>query len=172
MNSRSIPADLWAHAREVLVFLFSRRHGLRDAEDLAQETLLAVLSREDYEFEKEEDFLRVVLGFARHISQVSYRAAARAAGSSSLAFDIPASTGSTGSASHTESRILLREIQRIAETSLSDKEWTAILQAATSDRADGPGACSGRFRVFLHRARKKLAKFAGWRQFRKIDKRK
>src|SRR5579864_726204 len=80
-NCRSISPEAWAHARESLVFYFSRRHARSDAEDLAQETLLAVWNREDYEFEKEEDFLKVCYGFARRILLEGYRDAHRHAGS-------------------------------------------------------------------------------------------
>src|ERR1700743_619659 len=73
INSHSIPKELWVHARERLIFFFSRRLGIQNAEDLAQTTLLAVWGRKDFEFEKEEEFLRVCYGFARKILKEVYR---------------------------------------------------------------------------------------------------
>src|SRR5260370_399388 len=81
INCRSVPPKTWEYARQALVFYFTRRHGLSDAEDLAQETLATILSREDYHFEKEEDFLKVCYGFAGHILQTARRGAAKCAGS-------------------------------------------------------------------------------------------
>jgi len=149
----------------VLVFFFLRRHSRSDAEDLAHETLAAVLSRPDYEF-REEDFLPVCLGFARYVLKGYYRTAARAAGS--LAFDVAASPGSFGGMDNTEARILLDQITRIGETRLEESEWDAIFRAAIgADRACDLQANSGYLRVRLHRARKKLAKFTGWQKPRK-----
>ena len=79
-NCRSIPPAAWEHAREALIFYFSRRHGLTDAEDLAQDTLATLWSRDDDEFEKNDDFLRVCYGFARLVSQKGYRQAQKHAG--------------------------------------------------------------------------------------------
>ena len=70
---RSLSPDAWEQARQALVFYFSRRHGLANAEDLAQETLAAFWKREDFEFEREEDFLRVCYAFARRILQVAVK---------------------------------------------------------------------------------------------------
>src|ERR1039458_5061855 len=80
MNSRLVPPDIWEHARQALVFYFLRRHGLSNAEDLAQETLTTILKRDDYEFEDEKDFLKVCYGFAGKISQAGRRKIARHAG--------------------------------------------------------------------------------------------
>ena len=55
-NSRSIPPPAWEHAREVLIFIFSRRHGLSYAEDVALEAPAMLWSRDDYELAKREDF--------------------------------------------------------------------------------------------------------------------
>jgi len=53
INCRSVSPKTWEHARQALVFFFTRRHGLYGAEDLAHETLAAILGREDYRFEQE-----------------------------------------------------------------------------------------------------------------------
>lgn len=162
INSRSISPKLWAQARETLVFFFLRRHARSDAEDLAHDTLVAVLSRDDYEFE-EEDFLRVCLGFARYILKVSYRAAAR--GTGVLECDVAAPPGSLGGADNTEARILLDEVTRIAAARLDASEWDIIFRAAMGmDPNLDSQANSGYLRVRLHRARKRLARFTGWRK--------
>ena len=80
LTCRDIPAEDWEKARERLVFYFSRGHGADNARDLAQETLAAVLQRDDYRFETREDFLPVCLGFARRISLSGFRKAIRYSG--------------------------------------------------------------------------------------------
>src|SRR5947208_4477511 len=73
LNSHSIPPELWIRARQLLIYYFTRRHGIEKAEDLAHNTLMAVWSRQDFEFKKDEDFFRVCYGFARMISLEAYR---------------------------------------------------------------------------------------------------
>ena len=163
-NSRSISPEAWAHARESLVFYFSRRHARADAEDLAQETLLAVWNREDYEFDKEEDFLRVCYGFARHISEEGYRKAHRHAGAP-LDDSLAAPQHEWSSAEATEARILLEKVCEIGRSKLLDKDWRMIQQAAELDRAsmakDLNMGDANNVRVRLYRARRKLAKLTG-----------
>ena len=163
-NCRSITAETWAHARECLVFYFSRRHGRNDAEDLAQETLLSLWNREDYEFEKDEDFLKVCYGFARHITQQANREAGRHTGDP-LEPCPPAPEHDSSGQRAMESRILLEEVCRIGESRLREREWKMIQQAVDSDRATlaekFKAGDANNLRVHLHRARKKLAKLAG-----------
>ena len=163
-NSRSISPEAWSHARESLIFYFSRRHARADAEDLAQETLLAVWNREDYEFDKEEDFLRVCYGFARHISKEGYREAYRQA-AASVDESMPAPQHESSSARAMEARILLEKVCEIGRSQLHEKEWQIIEHAADSDRAsmakDLHMGDANNVRVRLHRARKKLAKLTG-----------
>jgi len=164
-NCRSISQDSWEHARQALVFYFSRRHGLPDAEDLAQEALATVWSRDDYEFEKEEDFLRVCYGFARLISLEGYRRTQKHAGDE-LDGAAPAPAQDDGSAAKTEMRILLDQVCRVGVARLAEKDWQLILHAADSDRASVADALNlgdaNNVRVRLHRARKKLARLTGW----------
>lgn len=163
-NSRSISPEAWAHARESLIFYFSRRHARADAEDLAQETLLAIWNREDYEFDKEEDFLKVCYGFARHISKEGYRASHRHAGDP-LDPSLPAPQHEWSSAKATEARMLLEEVCEIGRSKLHQKEWQIIEQAADSDRTSMANELNlgdaNNVRVRLHRARRKLAKLTG-----------
>lgn len=163
-NSRSISPETWAHARECLVFYFSRRHARADAEDLAQETLLAIWNREDYEFDKEEDFLKICYGFAHHISQQRYREAEKHSGSP-LDVDQPAVAHEWSSQRAMESRMLLAQVCEIGRSQLPGQDWEIIQQATDSDRARmaeklGTGSANN-MRVRIHRARKRLAKLVG-----------
>lgn len=165
-NCRSIPPEIWAHARECLVFYFSRRHVRSSAEDLAQETLLAVWNREDYEFEKEADFLKICYGFARHISQQGYREAGRHE-STTLDPSLPGPQHEWSSERAMESRMLLEQVCEIGKTKLRDQDWELIQHAVSnSDRAtmakDLEMRDANSVRVHLHRARKRLAKLAGF----------
>ncbi|HEY2390229.1 MAG TPA: hypothetical protein VGK22_03575 [Candidatus Angelobacter sp.] len=163
-NCRSVAPEAWAHAREALVFYFSRHHGRSDAEDLAQETLLALWNREDYEFEREEDFLKVCYGFARHILKEGYRESRRHAGEP-LDASTPAPQNELSGLRATEARILLDEVCEIGRSLLRGKDWQMIEQAADIS----PASMAKKFktgnannvRVRLHRARRKLAKLAG-----------
>jgi DNA-directed RNA polymerase specialized sigma24 family protein len=161
-NFRSITPEAWEHARQALVFYFSRRHGFAQAEDLAQETLMAIMSREDFEFEKQEDFLRVCYGFASRIALKGHRTESKYA--NDLRTSPPASRQGN-ELNKSELAILLQEVCRIGQTQLRDQEWKLIQAAATSEDRTNLSTESGdanRVRVKLHRARKKLALLTGW----------
>jgi hypothetical protein len=164
-NCRSIPQIAWEHAREALIFYFSRRHGIANAEDLAQDTLAAIWSRDDFEFEREEDFLRVCYGFAGRILQSGYRKTRKHAGSE-LDPATPEPARRAYGLDSTEIRLLLDEVIKIGGTQLKKKDWEIIRIAATADgpATDGrhPSDSGNRFRVRLFRARKKLAQLTGW----------
>jgi len=164
-NSRSISHETWTHAREVLVYYFSRRHGFEHAEDLAQDTLTAILSRDDFEFDREEDFQRVCLGFARFVSKAGHRSALRN-GHSPLEVEVASPGHHALGARATESRILLDEVREIGSTQLREEDWQIILSGANlggepveASRAEN----ANKFRVNLHRARKKLVSALGWK---------
>jgi DNA-directed RNA polymerase specialized sigma24 family protein len=161
LNCRSIPPETWTHARESLVFYFSRRHVRSDAEDLAQETLLSIWNREDYEFEKEEDFLKVCYGFARRKLQEGYRENRRH--EADAADDsLSAPQHAWGSQRATESRMLLKQVCEIGQSQLQKKEWQMIQEAASATRSQEIDTEeAGKVRVRLHRARRKLAKLVG-----------
>jgi len=165
LNCRSITPEAWAQAREALIFYFSRRHGSDRADDLAQETLAALWIREDYEFEKEEDFLRVCLGFARMISQAGYRQTRRESEFVGMEHEAMSPNHHPDGAAATEHRILLEQICTLGESRLREQDWQLVVQAATSDGepTDMIPSERNRFRVSLHRARKKLEKITGWR---------
>jgi DNA-directed RNA polymerase specialized sigma24 family protein len=165
ITCRSIPAATWAHAYDALVFYFSRRHGADRAQDLAQDTLTTVWTREDFEFGQEEDFLKVCYGFAVRISLAGFREARRNA-TEELNPDLEPPSGGGSGLNAAEMRLMLEEVMRAGEVHLKARDWEAIRQAAVAGRRSvsglGEAADANYFRVRLHRARRKLAKITGW----------
>jgi hypothetical protein len=164
-NCRSIPPAVWVQAHDALVFYFSRRHGITNAEDLAQETLAAVLSREDFEFAKEGDFLKVCYGFASRISQAGYRQIQKHV-AAALDPDFHKPVSRKFCLNPTEMGILLDEVLRTGESKLSEKDWALIKQSIATDPVpvadlQNPSDANNA-RVRLHRARRKLARLTGW----------
>ena len=154
LTCRDIPAEDWAKARERLVYYFSRGHGAENARDLAQETLMAVLERDDFQFERREDFLPVCLGFARRVSQSGYRKEFRYSGGQPPD-DLPGRLGESAEA--VERGILLAQILEKAKTGLRDEEYDLIMESpAGSDPQQ-----ANRQRVARHRALRKLARALG-----------
>jgi|GEM_PF-2539295 len=164
-NCRSIQPAAWEHARKALVFYFSRRHGIANAEDLAHETITAVLTRDDYQFASDEDFLRVCYGFASRISQSGHRRTRRDS-TESLPDDWLAPQCRHVSLNPAEMTILLGEVISAGETKLSTTDWELVRRAGTIDRASlGQELKLGdanNVRVRLFRARKRLARLTGW----------
>jgi DNA-directed RNA polymerase specialized sigma24 family protein len=161
LNSRSIPADLWVYARKCLVFYFYRRHRPANAEDLAQETLMTIWSREDYLFEKEEDFLKICYGFARHILRQGVRTELKHCGDE-LSPDVEHPDQNVQGLQGHEVRIFLDEVRQKAEEELMADEL-ALIEDALNREGHGPPVAP-KFRVTLHRARKRLATLTGWRK--------
>jgi DNA-directed RNA polymerase specialized sigma24 family protein len=165
LSCRDIRPELWEHARQALVRYFTHRQRPAFAEDLAQQTLMAVLTRDDFQFEREEDFLRVCYGFAGNVLQQDYRQRQRDQG------ELSHSDGRTGRASGggglepVEARILLNEVLEIGTTQLRESDWELIQQATlmnASEMPDGDDASiANKIRVRLSRARRRLAKAAG-----------
>ena len=126
---------------------------------------MTLWGREDYEFEKEEDFLRVCYGFARLVLQKGYRETQKHAGEE-LDPATPAAAHDIGGSIQTEARILLAQVCEVGAAQLQEKEWQLIRHAANSDRASIGHALNigdaNNVRVRLHRARKKLARLTGW----------
>jgi len=164
-NCRSISPETWEHARECLVFYFSRRHARADAEDLAQETLLSIWDREDYEFESEDAFLKVCYGFARLKSKEGYRENKRLE-DETIDDSLAAPKHSWGSQRATESRMLLEQVWKIGQLKLRERDWQVIQQASDLDclRMDDNTNIgnASKARVRLHRARRRLAKLVGF----------
>jgi hypothetical protein len=164
MDCRSISPDTWDHARRALIFYFSRRCPLADAEDHAQETIAAIWQRPDYQFETEDDFLKVCYGFARRIRFSMARDTRKHAGSV-LDPNLPAADAAGGMRA-IESSILLEEVRAMGERQLRNDDWGVIWRRATEMEPEGgvDARQANRMRVQLHRARQKLAAIAGWRQ--------
>lgn len=166
-NCRSISTEVWAHARESLVFYFSRRHGIEHAQDLAQDALTAFWSRPDFEFDDEEQFLRVCYGFASRISKQGYRKNEKHSHeelSPLHAEYVP----HIGGLKATEIDIYLKEVVSVAKKKLTDAEWQAIGYGVREDRSrmveDLHLKNANNARVHLYRARRKLAELTGWRK--------
>lgn len=163
-TSRDIDQETWTHARECLVYYFSRRD-LPDPEDLANETLLAIWMRSDYVFERTEDFLRVCYGFADKIRRQGFRQAKKQF--LNLSDESVAShSGNLKGLRGAEIPVFLKEVQQTTENRLRESEREFIDAAASDEMPEAlkarDGAAANRFRVGLHRARRKLAKMTGW----------
>ncbi len=159
LNCRSIPDEKWVHAHKALIQFFTHR-GIVNAEDMAQDTLAALLSRQDYQFEKEEDFLRVCYGFAKNILREGYRTS-RKHTAEELDSSVESPTQGIQGLKGSEVSVFLEEVCRRATVELQQEEWAAIQTAVNRDSQDQPADTNQRVR--LHRARKKLAKLTGWR---------
>jgi hypothetical protein len=164
LNCRSISPEVWEHARQALIMYFSRRHRFANAEDLAQETLAVIWSRDDFEFNKEDEFLRVCYGFASRISLAGYRAEQK-----HDAEELDPTSPHPGcdfGLRCVEARLMLDEVVRVAQAKLRDRDWQLIRQTATGEldtnsrKTDSVEA--NRSRVNLFRARKKLKELTGW----------
>jgi hypothetical protein len=163
-TSRNIPPDAWEHARQALVFYFARRARRSGAEDLAQETLLAVWARKDYEFACTEDFLRVCYGFAGKILLKDRRDTLR--GNAGPPVELSGSDGASPPAG--ESQVFLAEVLRIGSTELRARDWRLIQLSVDNDVEEiskelGLEDPNNR-RVRLSRARRKLADMTFWRK--------
>ncbi len=128
-------------------------------EDLAQETLMTVWSREDYQFENEDDFLKVCYGFAKKILLEGYRVSRKHAPEGSALAGESRVKGIQGLEGD-EVTVFLGEVCHRAYEELQEEEWAAIQAAIDRDSQDQP--VEGKQRVRLFRARKKLAKLTGW----------
>jgi hypothetical protein len=152
---------MWEQVFEALV-LFFRHRGSRDPDDDAQNTLLAILKREDYEFENVADIHLVAKGFARHIAFEAYRRVKRSRESplDPVEAFLAAPGNSPGSPEAIESQIYLQEVCRIAAAKLRKKELDAIRRAVAAAPPDLSGALTAgernKRRVFLFRTRQKL----------------
>lgn len=158
LNCRSIPSEKWVHAYKTLVYFFTGKNVL-NPEDMAQETLMTLWSREDYQFEDEADFLKVCYGFAKKILFEGYRANRKHAAeelNASVKSHVQAFQGLEGS----EVNIFLKEVYQYANAELKQEELDSIQAAIDHDRQDEP--VDTKQRVRLYRARKKLAKLTGW----------
>jgi hypothetical protein len=126
---------------------------------MAQETLMTVWSREDYQFENEDDFLKVCYGFARNILRDGYRVDRKHA-AEELDLSVKSPVQSIQGLEGSEVSVFLEEVCRRADAELQEEERAAIQAAIDRDSQDHP--VESKRRVRLYRARKKLAKLTGW----------
>jgi len=161
VDSRFIPIELWIEARKSLIFFFSRRLGLQNAEDLAQHTLMVILSREDYEFAREEDFPKVCYGFAKKILREVYRDT-KDRECVALDPEIEERVLGVQGLKGAEAAAFLEEVKRYGQEMLDTEEWALIEAVANRDEDDAPA--TGKIRTQVHRIRKRLAKITGWKK--------
>jgi DNA-directed RNA polymerase specialized sigma24 family protein len=152
----------------LVLYFENRRFTSSEADDLAQEALAELFRREDYEFAKPEDFLKVCYAFARNVSLAAWRKAAKIS-DDPIDPDLSAPTGEVQGLKDSELSVFLDEVLRLAKENLSKSDWQSIQSAV--DAVTGPGLdgaagtpSTNRKRVKLHRARKLLAKLVGWRK--------
>lgn len=122
---------------------------------------MTVWQREDFRFEKEEDFLRVCYGFARHILQQGYRDGQKHV-ADELPPDIERPAPKVQGLQRQELQVFLDQIRTLAEADLLDDELALIVEVMKRDGHDPP--LSSKLRVKLYRVRKKLEKITGWRK--------
>jgi DNA-directed RNA polymerase specialized sigma24 family protein len=156
-NSRSVSNELWVTAHKSLVFYFTRRR-CKNAEDLAQNTLMTMWQREDFCFEKQEDFLKVCYGFARNILHQGFRDDKKHAAEELTPSMEPSSPKVEGLLLQ-ELRILLDQVGKRAKADLSDEELALLIKVMQREGHEPP--LSTKLRVKLHRIRKKLRKIIG-----------
>ena len=159
-NSRNIPNELWAQARQRLIFFFSRRLGIQNADDPAQDTLLAIWAREDYEFAQPEDFFKVCFGFARNILKEKYRENLKSSGEIEIDPEIEKAFSDVKGLKGPEASAFLGEVKRCAEDVLAPKDQQLLDNAIKGNEDDRPNPVN--IRVRLHRIRKKLDEKTGW----------
>jgi DNA-directed RNA polymerase specialized sigma24 family protein len=151
---RNVSPKNWEHARQALVFFFTRKMGFTKGEDLAHETLLAILCRDDFEFEKEGDFLRVCRGFAKNICLAAQRQENRAP-TSLEDVTVAAVRSRIQGLRGAEVDVYLGELLRLGRENLSAEEW-GLLNPETEPNEPKDSVEQNRERVKRYRARKKL----------------
>lgn len=168
LTCRSIPPAKWEEARQLLVFYFSRRHLHAKAEDLAQDTLVALWNRADYQFAREEDFPRICYAFARHIMMADGRGELKHAAVELDEGLTAAPAPNAFGLSSTEMTVFLREVVKVGLSKLRQGDWQIIQRCTVPDGREASAEMStaeaNKVRVRLHRARKRLARLTGWKK--------
>lgn len=149
------------------MYFMRRERDMEDVEDLVQQTLAAIWRRDDYQFEGEDQFIRVCFGFAAFIQKAHLRDQHRNIvnrGSQEIA----ASATTTCGLNATEMEIFADQVKRVAEAKLNAEEWQTIQSALSADLGETTEVDHGilgnanAMRVRLYRVRKKLARLVGW----------
>ena len=147
----------WEHARQRLVFYFSRR-GLMNAEDLAQETLTRLvnwLGQEGNKIEGENGFLKVAYKFGHFVLLEALKTQSRS--TDELPQDLSAATNKTWGLNTQEAIQLLRELLE----RLPEQDRMLLLAAEEmphAELADQMGVPVSTLRVWLFRQREELRK--------------
>jgi len=152
LDCQSISPHTWEHARQALEFYFTQRHAAAIAEDLAHETLTAVLCR-DLQFESEQDFLRVCYASARNILRSARRAGTQVP---SASLGTPAYAETLAPAA-VELNDYLNKVLETGKEQLQQQRLVQDSMALEREHLAFGGAEANRNRVRIHRARKKLA---------------
>lgn len=123
---------------------------------------MALWIREDFEFEKEEDFFKICYGFAKKVAQGAQRTQNR---QECVEFDpeTPGRISSVKGLEGAEMKTFLEEVMRIGKAELEEEEWELITLATNREGEAGP--VPTKLRVRMYRIRKKLAKMTGWKEF-------
>lgn len=120
---------------------------------------MTLWSRSDYQFEKEEDFLKVCYGFARKVHSTRLREEQRHL-VNELYPEMEATIQPVKGLLGTEVSVFLREVTHRANIDLHAEEIALLNAAVNRDVKDRPPEAKARIR--LHRARRKLAELTGW----------
>jgi DNA-directed RNA polymerase specialized sigma24 family protein len=159
IRCQEIQPEMWSKAGKRLVFYFGQRLH-EDAEDLAQQTLLEVWRR-NMELVDPDDFLKLCYGFARNVDKAAGREKHKHV-AEALDPAMPEQVNNVGGMREEELSLFIEEVQQTAESNLKKDEWELIQEAMKDEDPDIPR--SGRLRVKLLRARRKLKKLTGWRK--------
>jgi len=160
VTCRSVSEAVWKQAREALIFYFAHRVGFTNAEDLAQETLMAFWRRDDYEFEEEGDVPRICYAFARRVLRAALRTD-KTYLNAALNDALQAPEKNLFGLNSTEMGIYLDEVLAAARSGMLEHEWRSIENRARfeeyGEAASVDEAEQNRLRVQFHRAKGKLA---------------
>jgi hypothetical protein len=169
ITCRDIPPEVWAMAYDALVRHFTGAYAVArspsvSADDLAQDTLVAILRRSDYRFDCSENFLKVCLAFARNIESQNWREVNRRS-MERLDFDTPMRSAGASGLEGAEVATFLQEVLRVGKEVLAEKDWQLLNRATVctgSELAAEFGFKDAQsLRVYLHRLRKSFAKMVG-----------
>ena len=134
MTGGAIPEELWNHAIKSLTRFFGSKGCGDRVGDLVQDTLTRISGRPDYEFEKEEDFLRLCHGFARMILYEDRRRWNR--NRSVVEYDDSALYGgaSPKSLRGVERQLHNRKLLDLLKPCLKDEDWKMLEDSLEMDR--------------------------------------
>ncbi len=159
---RSVSNDAWVQARSALLIYFSRgRRQFSNAEDLVQDTLTVLLERDDYEFGKDDDFLKVCYGFARKVAQKARRQNHFQMNGAVDWNQYPAETPGK-KPSRVELRILLDEVLQLIQGHIRPEDLELLISSTEDDAQTLANEhnlkSANSARVRLHRIRHRISK--------------